>query len=359
LQEERACLPTTWDTRREFDLPQISVIVPVHNGAAVLGRCLDAIRQTQGVSWECIVVDDGSTDDSAAVARGRGAQVVSAGHPPCGPGLARNLGAEAAAAPLLCFVDADVVIRPDTLARFVAVLDTDRSITAVFGSYDAEPEAPGLLSQYRNLLHHFVHQTSHPEASTFWAGCGAIRRDVFLRLGGFDPAYTRPSIEDIELGSRIRASGGRVRLDRDVQVTHLKRWTFWGIVRTDIRDRALPWAELIRRTGELPNDLNLSHSSRASAISIFALGGLLVLGLFHPGALLLAILPLGVVLSCNRRLYQFFLRERGFLFLIRALPMHWLYYAYSALAFGTRVLPDATRRILGMRTDVPPVRLVP
>ena len=333
--------------------------MPVHNGSVVLDRCLSAIQGSEGISWECIVVDDGSTDDSAAVARGYGATVVSAGHPPCGPALARNLGAEVASAPLLCFVDADVVIRPDTLAKLVTELDRNSSTTAVFGSYDATPEAPGTLSQYRNLLHHFVHQTSHPDATTFWAGCGAIRREAFLRLGGFDPSYTRPSIEDIELGSRIRGAGGRIRLDRDIQVTHLKRWTFWGIVKTDIRDRALPWAELIRRTGELPNDLNLSNGSRASALSIFALGGLLVVGFFHPSALLLAVLPLGVVVSCNRQLYRFFLRERGFLFLVRAVPMHWLYYAYSALVFGTSAVPDLARRFLRLRLATPPGRLAP
>ena len=58
-----------------------------------------------------------------------------------------------------------------------------------------------MVSQYRNLLHHFVHQHGHAEASTFWAGCGAIRRAAFDAVGGFDAArFPRPSIEDIELG---------------------------------------------------------------------------------------------------------------------------------------------------------------
>jgi len=201
--------------------PAISVIVPVHNGAATLGACLEALGRSRGLEWECIVVDDGCSDGSVEIARGMGAQVVRTGASPAGPGTARGLGASVAQAALVCFVDADVIVQPDTLAGFVELFTSDAGLTAAFGSYDSHPTAPGVLSQYRNLLHHFVHQSSHEDASTFWAGCGAIRRDVFVELGGFDPHYTRPSIEDIELGYRLRAAGLRIRLAKHLQVTHL------------------------------------------------------------------------------------------------------------------------------------------
>ena len=60
----------------------------------------------------------------------------------------------------------------------LGILREEPGIAAVFGSYDDEPGAPNLVSQYRNLLHHFVHQTGRTEASTFWTGCGAVRRDA-------------------------------------------------------------------------------------------------------------------------------------------------------------------------------------
>ena len=86
--------------------------------------------------------------------------------------------------------------------------------------------APGLVSQYRNLLHHFVHQQGDPEASTFWAGCGAVRRDAFDAVGGFDDgAFRRPSIEDIELGYRLRGGRATASASTAVSGTHLKRWT--------------------------------------------------------------------------------------------------------------------------------------
>jgi glycosyltransferase involved in cell wall biosynthesis len=313
--------------------PAISVVVPVHNGAATLRLCLDALGRTRGPSWECVVVDDGCDDDSAEIAQRWGARVVRTGAVPAGPARARNLGAGVATAPLVCFVDADVLVRPETLAQFVDLFEAEPDLTAAFGSYDAQPASPELLSQYRNLLHHFVHQTGREAASTFWASCGVVRRDAFLEVGGFDPSYTRPSIEDIELGTRLRAAGAHIRLAKHVQVTHLKHWSLWDIVRTDLRDRAVPWSRLIAQTRRLPDDLNLSWSSRISAATVYALGGAVALRRWP------AIPPLvALLLALNARLYMFFFQARGAWFLLRVLPVHWLYYAYSALAFAGCVL---------------------
>src|SRR3989442_197421 len=113
--------------------PAISVLIPVYNAEKMLARCLEAVCQSRRVAWECIVIDDGSTDRSAAVARQRGVRVVQSRCPRSGPGQARNLGAQLARAPLLCFIDADVVVRPDTLAEFVTLFEADPELAAAFG----------------------------------------------------------------------------------------------------------------------------------------------------------------------------------------------------------------------------------
>jgi glycosyltransferase involved in cell wall biosynthesis len=314
--------------------PQISVIVPVYNGESTLPACLEALTQSRSVSFELIVVDDGSTDSTPTIASSFGARVVNSNFPRSGPGQARNVGAGFANAPILCFIDADVVVQPDTLSRFMSLFENDLALSAAFGSYDAKPSHPSFLSQYRNLLHHFVHQTGQEAASTFWAGCGAIRREAFTSLGGFEPLYDRPCIEDIALGYRLRAAGRPIRLAKDIQVKHLKRWTLKGMVRTDIYDRALPWTALIVRTKTLPNDLNLNSSSRTSAVSVFALAGSLMLAWWAPALWAVALVSLALLVTLNRQLYRFFLRERGPWFMLRVLPVHWLYYAYSSLAFA-------------------------
>src|SRR5262249_21341174 len=152
---------------------------------------------------------------------------------------------------------------PDTIGRAVQAFQADPGLDALFGSYDRTPREPNLISRYKNLYHHFIHQTGSEKATTFWTGCGAIRRSVFLETGGFDTSYGRPCIEDIELGARLCRAGRRIRLAKDVQATHLKKWTLWGVVKSDVCDRAIPWTRLLLRERTLPNDLNLRRSQRA------------------------------------------------------------------------------------------------
>ena len=74
----------------------------------------------------------------------------------------------------------------DAARLFAQVFATEPDVSAVFGSYDASPPARGIVSEYRNLLHHYVHQTSGGLATTFWAGLGAVRREAFVAVDGFD-----------------------------------------------------------------------------------------------------------------------------------------------------------------------------
>ena len=324
---------------RTVETPTVSVIVPVYNGGADFARCLGALLASPPMpGWELIVVDDGSTDRSAATARAAGARVVSSPRSRGGPGAARNAGAAAARGEFLFFVDADVLVRPDTIARVVEAFRAEPDIAALFGSYDDAPAAPNVVSQHKYLFHHYVHQTSRREATTFWAGCGAIRRAVFEELGGFDPAYDRPSIEDIELGYRLTRAGHRVRLCHDLQVTHLKRWTPLSLLRTDIFDRGIPWTALLLRERAFTADLNLQTSNRVSVACVYLLWAALAAAALQARAALVAPLLVAALLVFNAPLYAFFLRRRGPLFLLAAIPWHWLYYTYNGVCFALGTL---------------------
>jgi glycosyltransferase involved in cell wall biosynthesis len=257
-------------------LPAISVVIPVYNAAAYLEQCLRHLGQSKGADYECIVVDDGSSDSSPEVARRFGARLLSTGGRR-GPAHARNLGAAAAQGGILFFIDSDVLVYPGTLGRIQASFAQDPELDATMGSYDDSPGSDDFLSQYRNLMHCYVHQTSRPQACTFWSGCGAIRREVFLAHGGFDNSYGRPAIEDIELGYRLTRAGRKVTLDRHLLVKHLKKWSLWKVVRTDILDRGIPWTELILRDQKLPNDLNVQLSQRLSVALVFLMLGIAAL----------------------------------------------------------------------------------
>ncbi|MBK9093909.1 MAG: glycosyltransferase [Anaerolineae bacterium] len=333
----------------------ISVIVPAHNAAGYLRHSLPALQRSIYPALECIVVDDASTDDTAAVCQAFAVQRVGLTGAPHGPATARNRGAAVSQGDILLFLDADVVLRPETLSRLAATFQNETTVAAIFGSYDDRPLATNFVSQAKNLLHHFTHQQARPDATTFWAGCGAIRRPAWQAVGGFDEQrYRRPSIEDIELGYRLTAAGYPIRLDKGLLVTHIKRWTMLSLLRSDVRDRAWPWAWLALERRRLPNDLNSHTSQRVSALLTWGIVGS-VAGAWlrarrrpaSPPAFAQQIAPpawltgLGAcagVIWLNRSLYRFLWRQRGFGFALAFVPLHLLYYLYSTTTFGLAAL---------------------
>lgn len=270
-----------------------------------------------------------------------------------GPAEARNLGARSARGEILLFIDADVVV-PRHLVAGVRESFADPSVDAVFGSYDAFPKEPGFFSQFRNLLHHFVHQNGRPEASSFWTGCGALRARAFHAAGGFDPRYRDSSIEDVELGYRLRRMNARILLLRDLQVQHLKRWTPFEILRTDLLRRSVPWTRLILRTREFPDDLATSWSSRIS-VALAAAGAAAALaapfapGAFSPGLLAASGLSATAFVATNVPLFTFFASVRGLPFAMAGIAAYWAVALTSAMGFA---LGAATSFFAGERAPL-------
>ena len=311
----------------------VSVVIPVRDGGPNFRRCLQGITEAASPSTEIIVVADGDADGSSRVGEEFGAKVLKI-PTPRGPAQARNVGAQVAQGDILFFLDADVVIHPDAIRDVEVTFRNDPQLTALFGSYDDEPGENNFLSQYKNLFHHYVHQISREEASTFWSGCGAIRRNVFLELGGFNKAYRKPCIEDIELGYRMKQAGYRIRLSKELQVKHLKRWNIRSLLKSDFFDRALPWTELILRDRGFLNDLNLRVSSRLSVMLAYGFLAASIGGYWWPWSFAAAGASALLLIIINMPMYRFFLRKRGFCFMIGTIPWHWFYYFYSGLAFA-------------------------
>ncbi len=332
--------------------PSLTVVIPVRNGGRDFEHCLRRLQESDYRDYELIVVDDGSSDQTAATARRAGARVL-VNTAPQGPAAARNQGAREATAPLIFFLDGDVIVHPNTLSRAIERFHTDPDLAALFGSYDDAPGHPGIVSQYRNLLHHFVHQQGDfhdgiRPAHTFWTGCGAIRRDVFLKCGGFDPRlYPRPAIEDIELGYRITRAGGRIVLARDVLATHMKRWSLVEMVRTDVMRRGVPWMLLLKRTQIVETDLNVKRKEKLCVALTGLAIVLAIIGLAFPLAWPAAVAAAATMAALNAPLFRFLARKRGLLFTAAALPLHMLYYcscgASVVIALSYWTLADRPR----------------
>jgi GT2 family glycosyltransferase len=280
----------------------ISVIIPAFNSPEHLDAALQALSLSSVPPGEVIVVDDCSEDGTAGVAERWGATIYRT-RTRSGPAHARNIGALHSRGALLLFLDADVCVHSDTIELIVAEFESRPGIDAVIGSYDEEPGPPDILSQYRNLLHSFVHRNSRRTSATFWAGCGAIRRDVFLTHGGFDETYLKPAVEDIELGMRLSRAGRRISLVPSIQVKHLKEWKFLRLMETDILRRGIPWTRLILRERSMPSDLNLKWEHRISVSLSCLLAGVLVLSpLWDQGRLLTS--SLGLILIAMAPLWS-------------------------------------------------------
>ncbi len=331
------------------ELPFCSVVMPAHQASLLLPRTLGALVDSDYPRdrWELIVVDDASADDSATVAARYADTVIRLPGNPHGPAYARNRGFEVSRGEIVMFFDSDVVVRKETIRRFVEVLTSRTDVGAVFGAYDDEPTDRGFMSQYRNLLHHYTHSKNPGEVETFWAGAGAVRRDVFDEAGMYDEwHFARPQIEDIELGARIRAIGARILLVPDIQVTHLKRWTFIGVVRTDLRDRGIPWARLLahRKAMISTTSLNLRWTEKFNTLLVWLGLALVAASLWAHSWLLFGvalICPLIATLN-NYPLLRFFYRVRGLVFMLRVIPVHLLYYLLNGISFGMGVLLQQT-----------------
>jgi cellulose synthase/poly-beta-1,6-N-acetylglucosamine synthase-like glycosyltransferase len=258
--------------------------------------------------FEVIVVCDGCTDGTAELARRQGARVME--YPlRRGAAYARNVGAAAAQGNIFLFIDADCIAHSAVLSSTLEAMSAGERV--IFGSYTRETRAAGFLTRFKNLQHHFTHQNGADYQTTFWSGCGAVTREAFEAIGGFD--VNLQACEDIEFGSEAHRLGYRVRLIRGMQVEHLKQYTLAGLVRSDLFQRAIPWTRLIYsgRTGmgALNTNARGRVSVAATGVMLLALGASFV----WPPAIAFAAGALLLVLMANGALLMLAVRELGWL----------------------------------------------
>lgn len=182
-----------------------SVVIPAHNAAATISRCLDALqRQTMPRSrYEIIVVDDGSDDETSQLAEAAGATVIRQAQR--GAAAARNRGLKAAAGAIICFTDADCFPAPDWLAQIAAPLLANPDIIGCKGVYQTDQReitARFVQVEYEDKYDRLRSQRRINFIDTYSA---AYRRDVLLANNGFDENFF--FVEDQELSFRLAARG--------------------------------------------------------------------------------------------------------------------------------------------------------
>jgi GT2 family glycosyltransferase len=314
----------------------ISVIVPVRNGARTLEPCLRAACEAVGPDNEVIVVDDGSVDDSPAIASRFPCRLVRLGRRR-GAGAARNAGAAAARGDMLFFTDADCLLGPQTLARAAAALDAAGPKTVVGGTYETRPFDPGFFPAFQAVfINH--HETRRPENPDYVATHAlAVRAAEFRESGGFDEDF-QPILEDVEFCHRLRRAGFRLRVDPRVLVRHDFGFGLAGSLRNAAR-KVRYWTRYSVLNHDLLADSGtasrgLKAAGLLSALSWSCLAAAVLLR--RPVALLpVPLLLLGAV-AANRGLVRAFSAAGGPRFAAAAA-------AYLVLAYPLAIAVGAVR----------------
>lgn len=327
--------------------PSIALVIPVHAGCDTFRRCMAAVARLCPAPAEVVVVVDGPDLGEGRVARTCGARVLWTGER-AGPAAARNLGVSATSADVVFFIDADVLVPPDAVAVVAAYFAAHPAVHAAIGSYDDDSPARNLASQYTNLLNHHRHQRAPLEGLTFWGACGVIRRDSFAALGGFREDYRRPSIEDTELGYRLRAGGGQIHVLAHLRVRHMKRWHWGALLRSDFRCRVLR-SELILMNRHVEPGVDVATRAEVALTGLSTLAALAALAAAaapSAPAVGAALVLLVVAVLLDRPLWRFLRDRRGAGFVLRVMPWHVFSHLYSGAAVGLAAARHAvtTRR---------------
>jgi glycosyltransferase involved in cell wall biosynthesis len=306
--------------------PRISVIVPGFDGSAVIDDCLRSIRASSFGDYELIVVDDGSSDDTAQIAK-RYADIVVELPENRGRHVARCAAIEKARGEIVVHIDQDVVIRPDALEVIDRYFAEHPDVAAITGILSLEHPNPDFYSQYKNIYMHEVFRNLPDFVEFLYGSLFALRREAFYAYGLQEVGF---EAHDTAWGQRISTSGGRIVLLKDLEVIHLKRYSFVSLLKNDF---AIPyhwgvifvafkrWRGLLRRT------VGFAHASKrqmAGLVLAYASVAALLCALAWPPSIAIALVLVAVWGVTHGRFLSFVASEKGWAFAWRAAALTFL-----------------------------------
>jgi glycosyltransferase involved in cell wall biosynthesis len=325
--------------------PRLSVVMPVYNAEGTLAECLTRLYKSAFGDFEVVIVDDGSTDGSRAIASSFPVRIVPTDGR-VGPAAARNLGARVAEGDVIFFIDSDVMVQPDTLARVAARFERG-DVEGIVGVQSAAMRHRDLVSQYKNLWMRWTYVRQTGDVPLFYTTAAAIRREAFLGAGGFDQGYATPNVEDTAFGQKLARLGIRVRVEPELEVEHVKRYSLSGLLRTDYM-RAVSLTRLkLRERGDLTRNNTSVPGSYMASVPLAGLGALvLVLGVMLGLPLLGAVggLALAGVTALNAGFLAAIRDTEGAIRAVAVIPLLWLELVVVGAGAGVGMLSYALGR---------------
>ncbi len=324
----------------------LSVVIPLFNAQKTIGLVLKAlVSQKIKEAFEIIIVDDGSKDSSKEKVENlrlklkiKNLKLFSQKHQ--GPAAARNFGVNKAKGDIIVFLDADVILEDSALKQIVYDFRTKKNLVALNGVYSLEPAIPSFFSWYFSLFKYYQWVCRKTKAYTgFSTRLAAIKKNVFLKVGGFNKVYRDALVEDYDFGHRL-GKNYKVIVDPKVKGKHFH--PNFSQCFCNYYKRAYLWLKLFGQRKKFDNITTTFSTGLASVFGFLTLI-FLPLTIFYKFSIFLLIpfsFSFMIFLGFYWRFYLFVFREKGVLWLFAAVIITLVLTIPLGLAFFKFLLVD-------------------
>lgn len=325
------------------------MIIPNYNGAVTVGKCLEAAFSSSHDSFEVIVVDDCSNDDSVEIIRRFPCRLIRLPEH-AGAAAARNIGAQQSEGEILFFTDSDCLLQPDTLLMADSAI-TGREDRVFGGTYTKVPYDKDFFSAFQSAFINYS-ETKRSEADYIASHAMVMSRGLFIKSRGF-PVDFLPIIEDVEFSHRLRRSGTTLEMVPGIVVQHIFRFSFLRSIVNAFR-KSKYWTVYSLGNKDLLSDSGTASTGlKTNVLSCLASLGLVMLSLFlKEDVLLLPIIPIFLLnVFVNRRLLAAFHSAGKSFFFMKALLYYILVYPFAVtVGSSAGVLEYLTRPSVRRKT---------
>ncbi|MCD1258460.1 glycosyltransferase family 2 protein [Paenibacillus athensensis] len=318
--------------------PLVSVVIPNYNYAKTLPRCLDSLMQQTYQPLEIIVVDDGSTDNSVEIIQKYPCKLIRTQNK--GVSSARNTGVAESAGEIVFFLDSDVALFEDAIANTVDAFRKDETLGSVCGIYAKEALfTDSLFEEYRTLQGYYWRKSSEGYVTAGFFSLGAVKKSVFIELGGFNENLNNS--EDIEFGHRLNINY-RLLLTSTVMGYHDDEHEFKRLARK-MHERARQRVPFYFHRKKFTK--GFETPLRGIGMMFVGLSSVaLPLSLVHPLFFGLFLASLLIFLLTDFGQYTFVFKEKGPLFTMYFIVVHWLITAVVFWGFVRGLFEFATSK---------------
>jgi len=299
----------------------ISIVIPTYNASRFMPALLESIFNQAVNDMEVIIVDDCSTDNTVEIVTKYPVRIIQM-ETNAGPARARNRGVNEAEGDIIFFLDSDVLVLEGTIKEVEEYFKNNPDVQCIIGICATTPLNSGFVPTYMAMFEyiHLIGQ-QYDAVSVFAPRCGAIKKDFFLAIGGYDEQYKGADVEDFELARRINKKDSII-LNPKLQVRH-QFADFRQALKIYFK-RTVMWVHLFFREKKLDNAGPTSPSNGIAAICAFSSFLSLLLMPFVGFAHYLFVFLAVPYLLSNLKWWNFMRREAGLLFSVRALALNYL-----------------------------------